>query len=141
MNRQNLIFVVFFWLGMTGYCPAQADPIPDSRLLNGRWDASWITHPHTSGTTYGVYHFRKPFDLPVVPERFVVNVSGDNRYILYVNGKIVSRGPARGDREHWYFETLDISPFLRVGENVVAAVVWNFGQWMPNAQISLMTGF
>ena len=42
---------------------------------------------------------------------------------------------------HWRYETVDIAGFLRPGKNVLAAVVWNFGEHAPEAQITLETGF
>jgi alpha-L-rhamnosidase len=105
------------------------------------WTASWIAVPHAPRTEYGVYHFRKTFDLAARPERFPVHVSGDNRYQLFVNGQRAAWGPARGDLFHWRYDTVDIAGFLRGGSNVLAAVVWNFGEDAPEAQISLQTGF
>ncbi|MFK8058153.1 MAG: alpha-L-rhamnosidase C-terminal domain-containing protein [Saprospiraceae bacterium] len=70
-----------------------------------------------------------------------VRVSADQRYILYVNGKEVSRGPARGDLLHWRYEKIDIRPFLKRGENTISATVWNFGDHTPLAQMSLGTSF
>jgi hypothetical protein len=71
----------------------------------------------------------------------VVRVSGDQRYILFVNGYEVSRGPARGDITHWRYEKIDIRAYLKSGQNVIAAVVWNFGELSPVAQMSAKTGF
>src|ERR1019366_4236916 len=51
------------------------------------WTASWIAVPHAPRAEYGVYHFRKTFELPARPERFLVHVSADNRYQLFVNGQ------------------------------------------------------
>ena len=53
--------------------------------------------------------------LEQVPKPCVVHVSADNRYRLFVNGKSVSWGPARGDLNHWRFETVDLAPFLKEG--------------------------
>ncbi len=114
---------------------------PSLSLTTQRWNAHWVTYPEISGYEYGVYHFRKTFDMESVPSSFIINVSGDNRYRLFVNGISVCRGPARGDPDHWYFETVDISPFLKPGKNSLAAVVWNFGIYKPGAQMSLKTGF
>ncbi len=115
--------------------------IPDSRLLSEHWTAYWITHPNSSGVEYGVYHFRKDLMMETVPETFVVNISADNRYKFFVNGTEVCFGPARGDLAHWYYETIDIAPFLKTGNNVLAAVVWNFSVHRPWAQFSLRTAF
>ncbi len=110
-------------------------------LLRRLWTAKWIAVPKSPRTEYGVYHFRKTFDLGARPEHFVVHVSGDNRYQLFVNGQRVAWGPARGDLFHWRYETVDIAGFLQPGKNVLAAVVWNFGEDAPEAQITLETGF
>ena len=110
------------------------------KLLNGRWTASWIRHAGAPGRDMGVYLFRKSFDLPAAPTRFVVHASADQRYELFVNGARVATGPARGDLDHWRFETVDIAPQLRAGRNLLAAIVWNFGAEAPMAQISNETG-
>jgi hypothetical protein len=39
--------------------------------------------------------------------------------------ELVPWGPARGDLLHWRFETVDLSPHLMAGRNILAAVVWN----------------
>jgi alpha-L-rhamnosidase len=88
-----------------------------------------------------VFHARRTFDLPAVPARFVVHVSADNRYQLYVNGVQLSSGPQRSDVTHWRYETLDLAPHLRAGRNVIAALVWNWGAARPVAQHSNRTGF
>jgi alpha-L-rhamnosidase len=113
----------------------------DPALLQTQWKASWITVPQANPTGYGVYYFRKDFELASIPGRYRVHVSADNRYKLFVNEKLVSLGPARGDLLHWNFETVDLSPFLRIGKNVIAAQVWNEGEQRMEANISLRTGF
>ena len=109
------------------------------KLINNHWNAYWITHPSESVLDYGVFHFRKSFELKTVPVEFIIHISADNRYRLFVNGKAVSFGPARGDMAHWYYESIDIAPFLKSGNNLLAAEVWNFGDLKPWAQFSLKT--
>lgn len=121
-------------------------------IIEKPWKAQWITGPGMSINRYtaandltlkdyGVYKFRKVFQLSVKPSTFVVHVSGDNRYKLFVNGNQVSQGPARGDLYFWNFETVDIAPNLVLGENLISAVIWNDGLQKPEAQISYLTGF
>src|ERR1700712_1205112 len=105
------------------------------------WNSSWIAAPNDPGTEYGVYYFRKSIDLAAKPTTFIIHVSADNRYKLYVNGTLVSLGPARGDLLYWNYETIDLAPFLTAGKNVIAALVWNEAQYRPEAQISVRTGF
>jgi len=104
-------------------------------------EASWIAHPGISGHEYGVYHFRKTVELETTPEHFNVHVSADNRYRLYVNRVSVVAGPQRSDVMHWRYEEVDLAPYLRKGRNVIAAVVWHWGEHKPVAQHSYQTGF
>ncbi len=103
--------------------------------------ASWIAMPGSPQQDYGVYHFRRSFDLASKPASFIVHVSADNRYQLFANGERVATGPARGDLTHWRFETIDLAQHLKVGRNVLAAVIWNDGAYRAVAQISNRTGF
>ncbi len=115
---------------------AQPSPI----LLTNTWNAKWIAPREVALMNYGVFHFRKTFNLASLPSSFVINISADNRYRLFVNGKSVCSGPARGDLQHWPFETIDIAEFLSTGKNTVSVQVWNFGEQMAWAQISHQTG-
>lgn len=105
------------------------------------WTAQWIAPAEADLQAAGVYHFRRSFDLATTPARFVIHVSADMRYRLYVNGEEVSAGPARSDVAHWRYETIDLAPHLRPGRNVLAAVVWNWGALRPLAQMSHRTAF
>ncbi|MDR2954431.1 MAG: family 78 glycoside hydrolase catalytic domain [Prevotella sp.] len=135
IKRFKLLFSVFI---LTGIINAQ-DINPD--LLTRHWRASWITCPNVSQKDYGIYHFRKRFSLEKIPNKFIIHISADNRYRLFVNGKSVCFGPARGDLMNWYFETVDIAPYLKAGENIIASTVWNMGTLAPVAQISNQTAF
>jgi Alpha-L-rhamnosidase N-terminal domain./Bacterial alpha-L-rhamnosidase. len=130
-----LIFILSFFPNIKTFSNTK----PDDRLLTNRWTASWITCPNVSLTDYGVYHFRKKILLDSISSPFVINISADNRYRLFVNGRPVCWGPARGDISHWFYETVDIAPFLKKGENSLAVIVWNFNPYIPGAQTTLKT--
>lgn len=76
-----------------------------------------------------------------MPEQFIVHVSGDNRYRLFVNEKEVVYGPQLGDMRHWRYETIDLAPFLKQGKNCIAAEVMNWGIERSYGIISFKTGF
>jgi len=116
-------------------------PAINPQLLKGAWSANWITHPGAYQREYGIYHFRKTFALTLVPSSFIIHVSADNRYRLLINGQPVCSGPARGDLFNWYYETIDIAPYLKPGDNTIAALVWNMGTLAPVAQVSNQTAF
>src|SRR5437763_952399 len=108
----------------------------ERNLLTTRWTAKWIAAAGSPRFSYGVYHFRRSIELSQKPASFVVHVSADNRYELFANGQRAATGPARGDLFHWRYETVDLAPYLHAGRNVLAAVVWNFSDLAPEAQIT-----
>lgn len=105
----------------------------------------WVTHPAAVAADADhkpvALQFRRDFDLASAPQHFMVHVSADSRYWLYVNGERISTGPARGDLRHWRYEELDLAPDLHAGANVIAAEVWSDGKFAPRAQISARTAF
>ncbi|MCK5823898.1 MAG: alpha-rhamnosidase [Ichthyobacteriaceae bacterium] len=113
----------------------------DIDLLKYTWKAQWITHPSESTLDYGVFLFRNDFKLDNVVEDFTIFVSADNRYRLFVNGEIVSYGPSAGDPSHQRYETVNIADKLKVGDNVIAAEVVNFGEYRNVSQMSFQTAF
>jgi hypothetical protein len=117
--------------------PTPAQPDPPHR----EWQASWITHPTAPLREPLVLHFRRALTLAAVPSSYPVRVSADNRFILWVNGRRVGDGPARGDLTHWRYERFDLAPLLAPGKNLVTATVWNFGIYAPIAQMTDRTAF
>jgi len=105
------------------------------------WNSQWITHPDIDKTAYGLIHFRNTIQLDSTPEKFIIHISGDNRYRLYINEKEVCYGPQAGDIRHWRYETIDIAPFLQKGKNTIAAEVMNWGIERSHGIISYKTGF
>lgn len=137
--RSLLVLPLFFAsFAALGQAPdLQTPPDPPQRA----WHAFWITHPTAPLREPLVLHFRRELKLDSVPASYMVRVSADNRFILYVNGKRVGDGPARGDLTHWHYERYDLAPYLRAGSNLIAATVWNFGVYAPIAQMSDRTAF
>jgi len=135
--RNQILIVLAAACSVSAPGQTRIDPL----LLSERWPASWIAPAGAAPFEYGVYHFRRTFELAQRPATFVVHVSADNRYRLFVNGEFVAAGPAQSDLRNWRFETIDLAPHLKAGPNLVAAVVWNGSQYRPMAQISDRTGF
>ena len=108
---------------------------------DGVLEANWISHNSLSGHEYAVIHFRNKIKIEEVPEKLNLFISADNRYKLYINGKYVCNGPARGDLLHWRYDSIDVSSYLKSGDNIFAAIVWNQGDNAHVAQYSVKTGF
>lgn len=57
-----------------------------------------------------------------------VKLTADSRYVLYVNGTQVGRGPVRGFPAHLSFDEYEIGHLLRDGEtNTIAVLVLHYG--------------
>lgn len=91
--------------------------------LNGSW---WVRPQATSTREQRAAYFRLEFQLAEKPETAVVNLSAADRYRLYVNGRPVCAGPAKGDHFNHYYETLDLAPYLTSGLNAITARVVAF---------------
>ncbi|KAH7119242.1 Six-hairpin glycosidase-like protein [Dactylonectria macrodidyma] len=97
-------------------------------LVNGNtwiWHPAWVdTDPKFAG---GFLHFRKTVHLDSAPTTpLEVNISADTRFKLYINKRLVHWGPVKGDANRWFYDTVDIAPFLQQGENHVAVHVLRF---------------
>jgi alpha-L-rhamnosidase len=140
MHIRRTVFLSIAFVSLA-IAPAfvEAQVAPD--LLDRAWPAQWITCPGAAARDPVVLHFRKVLELQQVPQHFVVHVSADNQFLLYVNQQRVGTGPARADLANWRFETYDLAPLLHPGRNILAATVWNFGTHAALAQITDRVGF
>lgn len=95
----------------------------DHPLRQARW--LW-----PGGFTYLVNsfgQFRKDFALAAAPRKAPFCITADQHYRLWVNGRYVTRGPARGYQESWPYDEVDLAPYLRAGANWIAVEVYNPG--------------
>lgn len=134
--QRCVLLTALIGLSMAG--KAQAPEIPHNTPR--QWDARWISDGTAAPAAFGVYLFRKQFELLHYSGPFIIHLSADNRYRLYVNGRLTGIGPARGDLSNWYYETIDIGPYLKYGKNVIAAEVVNYGSSKPRGQLTAAAG-
>ena len=131
MNHRHLLLVLLFLISFTIASNAKSE----------KWSAQWIMHPTLQPQANAIVLFRKSFELTNKPEHFIVHVSADNHYRLFINGQYILRGPARGDISHWFYETIDLADYLQSGRNVIAAEVINWGPKRSFTIFSQMTSF
>jgi len=67
--------------------------------------------------------FRKTFELTAKPDAAKLQLFADARYVLWVNGTYVERGPARFQPNGPEYDTIDLATCLQTGTNVVAVLV------------------
>ena len=81
-------------------------------------DCRWITHKSAGASDNATYYFKKSFFLSEVkPALF--EISAQARYKLYINGLFVACGPCKGTREKTYFDAVDVTSYLKAGENEI----------------------
>lgn len=75
----------------------------------------WIYVDEKPQQTY-FYYFKKNFEASV-GDTLTADVCADTRYQLYLNGNLVCEGPCQGAKCVTYYESADLSPFIKDGEN------------------------
>lgn len=88
----------------------------------GRW--IWDVRAASEKTEF--VYFRKICVLQNVMEHFSLFVSADTRYKLFINGCCAGFGPAKSNGAVWYKDRIDIGPYIRPGENVIAAEILHY---------------
>jgi alpha-L-rhamnosidase len=82
-------------------------------------------------------YLRRGFDVDSIPHTVAARVTADSRFVLYVNGAEVARGPARSIPSRLAWSEVDLAPHLREGRNAIAALVRFYGApgpwWLPAA--------
>lgn len=77
------------------------------------------------GEVDGPYYaaFRKSFDLPAALPTAALRIFADSRYVLWINGEYVDRGPVRFETRGPQYDTIDTGPRLRAGSNSIVVLV------------------
>ncbi|MHC4623065.1 MAG: alpha-L-rhamnosidase-related protein [Planctomycetota bacterium] len=66
--------------------------------------------------------FRRKFVIREEPARAQLHIFADARYVLWVNGEYVLRGPSRFNPKRPEYDTVDVQKFLKTGSNTLAVL-------------------
>jgi alpha-L-rhamnosidase len=89
-------------------------------------------------------YLRRTVQLDAVPASVPARVTADSRFVLFVNGVEVARGPARSIPERLAWAEVDLAPYLHAGRNAIASLVRFYGvpgPWWRPAAPSFLLGF
>lgn len=64
-----------------------------------------------------------------------LHVFADSRYMLWVNGQYVARGPCRFNPKRPEYDSHDVRALLRAGANSIVALVHHYGPGVINGRI------
>jgi alpha-L-rhamnosidase len=91
--------------------------------IGARLQSSLIWAGAETGDEAVAVTFRKTFLLGKAPNRAALSIFADARYILWVNGRYVDRGPCRFQPNGPEYDVLEIAPHLDEGKNALAVLV------------------
>ncbi|MET7571202.1 hypothetical protein ABZT04_22255 [Streptomyces sp. NPDC005492] len=105
------------------------DGAPAQPSEKGEWPGGWIgPAAQEADGGFGRVLFRRTFDLAEVPRDALVRITGDSRYILFVNGTETARGPQRSQPHRMRYDEWDVAGHLTAGRNTLAVLVTYFGE-------------
>ncbi len=110
------------------------DSIPEYQEISmnekSDWTAKWIWDKENLTEKNVWLCFNKKLSLENIPQELIAHISADSKYWLYINGETVvfegsvKRGP---DENSGYYDSINIAPYLKEGENSICALVWFWG--------------
>ncbi|MBI2704922.1 MAG: family 78 glycoside hydrolase catalytic domain [Actinobacteria bacterium] len=116
----------------------------DNPLAGRRWRGRWIwpaTAPieldaeaapvidHAAARSWVC--LRKTFRVTAVPPAVPARFTADSRYVLWLNGVEIARGPVRGNPGRLHFDTADLAGHLVAGDNTITILARHYGAPMP----------
>lgn len=95
------------------------------------WVGKWIQASDCENKPNTWQVFRKTVELKKVPKHLTARIAVDSKYWMWINGELVvyegglKRGPSPTDT---YYDELDLSPYLKKGNNTIAILTWFYGK-------------
>lgn len=112
---KKLFLLIFVFAGLNASCQDISKKLQHNFIWSGYTDAK------------GAFTvFRKTFETEK-PETAVLNIFADVRYILWINGKEVLRGPCRFDPKGAQYDFTDVASYLKSGKNIITVLVMAHG--------------
>lgn len=112
-----ILSVLFGWLAVSGSAAIAEPPL----------QAKWIWRQGADVHAYNqAIVARKEFRL-AQPEQATLRITADSFYRLFINDQWVNDGPARSWPEHFQYDVIDATPYLRDGPNEIRVIARYFG--------------
>jgi len=148
MKRKKIIWIILIWISIFQACNPESNRTeaedtdrteiginvdgyisPPSHLIDGvQPEANWIWDSGELNPRNYYLYVRKSFSLPNSILEAKAYISAYAFAELYINGQYVDRLPTNPDPEYQTYEEIDLSPYLKEGENTIAALVYNAGE-------------
>ena len=103
----------------------------DTSTSTINWKAQWVTAFEQQNETNNWTAYNKTFKVEQLPGVALAKIACDSKYWMWINGELavfegqLKRGPTPTDT---YYDEVDITPYLKTGENDISILVWYFGK-------------
>lgn len=107
---------------------ADLKPLP---VFHREHDKAYIPSPHRKELEHVHTLFRQKFMIhgeDLGEDAVFLHISADDYYKLYVNGTFVTQGPANSYYFCYPYQRVDITGYLREGDNIIALHVYYHGK-------------
>ena len=134
--RIELLSTIIFFTAITKLCFSQNIRSNDggyilapSHLLDAEQpEANWIWDSGEVNPRNYHLHLRRKFYLSNNVKQAKAYISAFAFAELYINGLHIDRLPTNSDPEYQTYELIDLTPYLKRGPNIIAALVYNAGE-------------
>jgi alpha-L-rhamnosidase len=108
-----------------------SDPIGTLLQQSFIWP-DWIPDPLNAQAYIA---FRQNFTVSVAPSSALLHLFADSRYMLWINGAYVLRGPCRFNPKRPEYDTVDVTGLIVSGSNSLVALAHHYGAGVINGRI------
>ncbi len=114
---------------------------PRAKRKHGYWvgvpDEAWqAARVYASRTTNVTAYYRCEFTVTQSGKLSFI-ISANSRYRLWVNGHPITSGPLKGDKMRHYYDTIEVSKYLKPGFNCIAVKVIAYPAYESKTQFNM----
>ena len=100
---------------------------PPELTAVSHWPARWIWTDGDPKPRHCYLMARRSFGLDAAAAQAQLHISAADRYVLWINGRYLGRGPARSDPRRKSYDTYDVAAHLTTGRNAIAVQAYHYG--------------
>lgn len=108
--------------------------------ISAALQAAFIWTPAVPTGEQAYVAYRRGVDLAEKPMEATLHLFADSRYVLWINGEYVERGPCRFDPQRPEYDTLEVAAHLRQGTNLLAVLVHHCHDGLATGDPTPMNG-
>lgn len=108
-------------------CDPEFQGLRPLETLHGHLDKDFVEEPHREELKNVHTLFRKKITIKHDVKQVWLDISADDYYKLYINGQFITQGPAQSYAFCYYYNHIDITDYMKEGENIIGVHVYYQG--------------